>query len=248
MSDKLVTVMTFNNSFEAQLAKNLLENDGIVSVVTGELSSDVLLGTGLACQQITLQVHGDDAQRAVALLAEVSLNKDWEDEAESGSDVWVCSICGEPISNRLSICYSCQTPRESIRAAAPRDRTAIQPNIAILPTGKDVQKRDEIAETPMPEVSPLPSLSAPAPADEDVIEQSPTARGDDLARKAFLASLFSVVMPVLMPVAWICLLRLILFGSEMSTKGSRHYCAALLINGSIVTLVLFLCAGGWRFF
>jgi rubrerythrin len=121
MADKLVTVMTFNQSFEAQLAKNLLENEGIVSVVTGEFSSDILLGTVLGRNQIALQVHEEDAQRAVALLAEVELNKDWEDEAESGTDVWICSICGEPISNNLSICYACQTPRDGIRASAQRD-------------------------------------------------------------------------------------------------------------------------------
>ncbi len=121
MADKLVTVMTFNNSFEAQLAKNLLENEGITSVVTGEFSSDVLLGTVLGRNQIALQVHEDDAQRAVALLAEVELNKNWEEEAESGADVWICSICGEPISNRLSICSACQSPREGIRTSPPRD-------------------------------------------------------------------------------------------------------------------------------
>lgn len=138
MSDKLVTVMTFNNSFEAQLAKNLLENEGIVSTVTGELSSDVLLGTGLACQQVALQVHERDAQRAVALLAEVALNKDWEDEAESGSDVWICSICGEPISNRLSICFACQTPREGIRTSTPHSSAAIQQKPDTLTRGEDV--------------------------------------------------------------------------------------------------------------
>jgi hypothetical protein len=113
--------MTFSNSFEAQLAKNLLENEGITSIMSGELSSDVLFGTGLSYHQIALQVREEDAQRAVALLAEVELNKGWEDEAESGTDVWICSICGEPVSNNLSICYACQTPRDGIRASAPRD-------------------------------------------------------------------------------------------------------------------------------
>jgi hypothetical protein len=123
MADKLVTVMTFDQSFEAQLAKNLLENEGITSVVCGEYSSNILsLGTAVGLpRQIALQVRENDAQRAVALLAEVELNKNWEDEAESGSDVWICSICGEPISNRLSICYACQTSRDGIRTAASRD-------------------------------------------------------------------------------------------------------------------------------
>jgi hypothetical protein len=123
MADKLVTVMTFSQSFEAQLAKNLLENEGIASAVSGEYSTD-MMGLGFAQglpHQITLQVREDDAPRAVALLAEVELKKDWEEEAESGADVWICTICGEPISNRLSMCYACQTPRDGIRASAPRD-------------------------------------------------------------------------------------------------------------------------------
>lgn len=143
MSDRLVSVMNFGNSFEAQMAKNLLEREGITSTVTGELASDLLLGSVLAGQHVSLLVHENDAQRAVALLAEVELNKDWEDEAESGSDVWICSICGEPISNRLSICFACQTPREAIRADAPRDPTGIQQEPDTLPRDEQVQKRDE---------------------------------------------------------------------------------------------------------
>ncbi len=122
MSDQFVTVMTFNRSFEAQLAKNLLENEGIESMLAGELTADVLpFGQAGGSDQIALQVREDDAQRAAGLLAAVDaakLDDDWEDQAESG--VWLCSICGEPVSNRLSICYSCQTPREGIRAGAPR--------------------------------------------------------------------------------------------------------------------------------
>lgn len=145
MSDRLVSIMNFGTSFEAQMAKNLLEREGITSTVTGELASDLLLGSVLAGQHVALLVHENDAQRAVALLAEVELNKDWEEEAESGSDVWICSICGEPISNRLSICFACQTPRESIRASAPRDPTAIQQKSDTQRSSEDVQKPDEIA-------------------------------------------------------------------------------------------------------
>jgi hypothetical protein len=155
MSDHFVTVQKFNNSFEAQLAKNLLENEGISSIVSGELSQDVLLAvTGL--DQITLQVHEDDAQRATGILAAVAaakLDEDWEEQAESGAEVWICSLCGEPISNRLSVCYSCQTPREGIRAEAPRDRTAIQPS------GGEIQKRDEIASKPS--APPTPRSTQP---------------------------------------------------------------------------------------
>ncbi len=122
MSGKFVTVMTFNQGFEAQLAKNLLENEGIDSMMNGELTADMLpFGQAGGGDQIVLQVREDDAQRATGILATVAaakLDDDWEKQTEAG--VWVCSLCGEPVSNHLSRCYSCETPRESIRASAPR--------------------------------------------------------------------------------------------------------------------------------
>lgn len=145
MADNFVKVMTFNQSFEAQLAKNLLENEGIESLMSGEHTSDVLFGNPGLGDQIVLQVREEDAQRAAGILAEVAaakLEEHWEDQAEA-ADVWICSICGEPVSNLLSVCYSCQTPREGIRASAPRDQTAIQRDRTDLIAGEDVNKRNE---------------------------------------------------------------------------------------------------------
>ncbi|HTU18233.1 MAG TPA: DUF2007 domain-containing protein [Gemmataceae bacterium] len=130
MSETFVTVATFHRSFEAQLAKNLLEEEGIATTLSGEITADMLpFGQAGGSDQIVLQVRDDDAQRASGILAAVAaakLDDNWEEDAELGADVWICSICGEPISNRLSMCYACQTPREGIRASAPRDQTAIQ--------------------------------------------------------------------------------------------------------------------------
>ncbi|MGH7227094.1 MAG: putative signal transducing protein [Gemmataceae bacterium] len=125
MTDRFITVATFNRSFEAQLAKNLLENEGIASIVSGDITSDVLpFGQGGGGDQIVLQVTENDIKRAAGILAEVAaakLDDNWEEEAESGAGVWLCSICGEPIGNGLSMCYACQTPRDGIRASPPRD-------------------------------------------------------------------------------------------------------------------------------
>jgi hypothetical protein len=246
MADKFVTVMTFNQSFEAQLAKNLLENEGIESVMSGELTSDVLFGNPALGDQIVLQVREDDAQRAAGILATVAaakLDDNWEEQAESGAGVWLCSICGEPISNRLSVCYSCQTPREGIRTDAPRERTAIQLDPAMQPTGEEVQKRDEIARTPAPAPASPPPIPPVLP-DEEHEEVLPTSAGDDLAWRAFLASWLGVFTLVLLPYAWYCLLRAALFDGERSPKGARHLFGALLINGFFVLAVLVLCAGG----
>lgn len=244
MSDKFVTVATFNQSFEAQLARNLLENEGITSMVGGEFASDVLFGNPGLGDQIVLQVPEEHAQRAAGILAAVAaakLDDNWEDEVEAG--VWLCSICGEPISNRLSVCYSCQTPRESIRAGAPRERTAIQQEPATLPRNEDVQKPEDMvrAASAVP-VPPAPPTPASLPEEEQE-EVSPTAAGDELARRAFLASAIGLLMPCLLPVGWYYLLRVVIFSGELSAKGVRHQYGALLINGFVVFLILALCTG-----
>jgi hypothetical protein len=239
MADNFVTVATYAQSFEAQMAKNLLENEGIASIVSGEVTADMLpLGQGGGKDQIVLQVNENDAQRAAGILAVVAaakLDDNWEDQAESGAGVWICSICGEPISNRLSVCFSCQTPREGIRATLPRDPTAIQPDPSTLGTDQQVQKRDEIANAP----APLPSLAAPhsaAPPEDEIAEQ-PFARGDDLARRAFLAAVFGFLF---LPLSWYFLGKLFFSDYDFSPRGSRHVYGALLVNGALLFVVFIL--------
>ncbi len=237
MSDKFVTVMTFHQSFEAQLAKNLLEDEGIASILSGELTADMLpFGQAGGGDQIVLQVHEGDAQRAAGVLAAVAaakLDDNWEDEAESGAGVWICSICGEPISNRLSTCYSCQTPREGIRAAAPREQIAMGTSSAAAPIGVGVQKRDDIIRIPPPAPILAPA-TAPVEGEAEDEEVSLPASGDDLARRAFLASMSFVLLPL----AWYYLLRVVLFDGEMSPRGLRYLFGALLLNGFFVFLVV----------
>lgn len=239
MADRFTTVATFDKTFEGQLAKNLLENEGIESVLSGDLTADVLtFGQAGSKDQVVLQVRERDAQRATGILAAVAaakLDADWEEQAESGAGVWLCSICGEPVSNRLSVCYSCQTPREGIRAAIPRESTAIQSNPSALPTGEDVQKRDEIAGAPTP--APIAPIVTPEHNEADIEETPPTAVGDDLARHAFGASFFGLLTVLLLPLSWYYLVRLFLFPSELSPKGFRYLCGALLINGLFFLLV-----------
>lgn len=249
MSDNFVTVATYNRSFEAQLAKNLLEDEGILATLAGELTADTLpFGQAGGGDQIVLQVREDDAQRAAGILAAVAaakLDDNWEDEAESGSGVWLCSICGEPISNRLSVCYSCQTPREGIRATAPRKPTAIQPDPATLPSGAEVQKRDDITCTPAPALPSVPPMAPARSEEREADEPSPLSPADDLARYAFGASFFGLLTIVLLPISWYYLAKLTSFPGELSPKGRRYLYGALFVNGFLIVLVLLLCAA-WR--
>ncbi len=240
MTDKFVTVATFDKTFEGQLAKNLLENEGIESILAGGLTADVLtFGQAGSKDQVVLQVREQDAQRATGILASVAaakLDADWEDQAESGTGVWLCSICGEPVSNRLSVCYSCQSPREGIRAAISRESTAIQPNPPTLPTVEDVQKQDEIAGA----ATPAPTVPAVIPTQEEEGPVPPTASRDDLARRAFVASVIGAVGWCLLPVAWYYLLRAMLSDKPLSPRGVRHLYSALALNSLIVLMIVLI--------
>ena len=233
MAENFVTVATFHRSFEAQMAKNLLENEGIPSIVSGEITADILpLGQHGGKEQIVLQVKSDDAQRAAVILAEVAAAKadtNWEKQAEAG--VWVCSICGEAISNRLSMCYACQTPREGIRADAPRERHAIQP------ANEDIQKRDELTDAA---VTPSTPVKLPATDQPALDAEPPLSPLDEVARHAFGAALFCLLTVFIsFPLSAYYLAKIFFSDEDLTPRGRRYLYGALLINGTYL-LILFL--------
>ena len=243
MADEFTKVATYNQSFEAQLAKNLLENEGIPTILSGELTSDVLFSNAGLGDQIVLKVRHEDAQRAAGILATVAaakLEENWEEQAESG--VWICTICGEPIHNSLSVCYSCQTPREGIRATAPRESTAIQHNPATLPTGEEVQKRGDIARALAPAAMPPSTTTTPESA-ASYEPLPPILPGDLLASRALFAAMIGAGTLCLLPLSWYFLLQAVSFDGPRSPRGNRHLYGALAINALYFLLPLLLCVG-----
>ena len=113
MSDHFVTVASFAFTPEAQMAKNLLEAEGIPAFLAGELAANVLTN---AAGEAHLQVREQDAQRAVRLLAsasaQASLDHDWETQAERG--VWTCPLCGTAYALGDNVCPACGTSNPGI--------------------------------------------------------------------------------------------------------------------------------------
>src|SRR5579872_1408299 len=185
VADKFITVATFSLPYEAELAKSLLENEGIESFLTGGLSVDVLLGAGGMADQVRLQVHDQDAQRAAGILAahQAALEDGWEDKAEHDPDVWVCSLCGSPVSNGLSACLACQTPREGIRADLPSPVASPRQALDVPPTDSIQKREDFTADARSARGGRAPSPPRPAEAEgED--EAFPEAQpGEELARR-----------------------------------------------------------------
>jgi len=67
MGDKLVTIAQFSNHIEAELARQLLADFGIKSVVTGQHATNIYAGlTAVAATE--LQVFESQAQKATDIL------------------------------------------------------------------------------------------------------------------------------------------------------------------------------------
>ena len=89
----------------------------------GDLTASTFSGFSGLGGTIQVQVPEADAGRAAAALAACAgggePDQGWESEAEDDADVWVCSLCGEPVRAALSVCPSCQTAREAVRNSPP---------------------------------------------------------------------------------------------------------------------------------
>jgi rubredoxin len=97
-SEKLVTVATFDISYEAHLAKARLEDEGIPALLLDENIVTMMMRYSHAVGGIKLQVRKSDAVRAKALLSMPAMGFD-DDETEplpreEGEDEKTCPACG----------------------------------------------------------------------------------------------------------------------------------------------------------
>jgi len=67
MADKLVTIATFANSIDADLARQLLADFGIDAVLAGENAANIYSGLS-AVAQVELQTLESNAEKALKIL------------------------------------------------------------------------------------------------------------------------------------------------------------------------------------
>jgi hypothetical protein len=118
--DRTTVVGNFGSAIEADLARNLLEREGIPCLLDDADAKNIF---GIARLNISIQlsVPVEDAARATALLVEAELNAtlddDWESIAEQTA---VCTLCGEPLLSEEVVCSTCSAPRDGVRPADGR--------------------------------------------------------------------------------------------------------------------------------
>ena len=142
MSDKLVKVAAYSIPVEAHAARGLLEAEGIRAVLEGEGAVNVFSGVQGLGGKITLNVAESDAERAVALLADVVDGPPPDD-----SRLWLCPLCGDAVDVDKPACPACATPRPEtwqVRSAlsSPRFNSDSQEIQSEAPPGRSTVTSD----------------------------------------------------------------------------------------------------------
>ncbi len=113
--NSLVTVATFDNLPKAEMARILLNQDGLVAVLTdgNMVATDWLLSNAIG--GIKLQVAVEDADRALLILNERFLTRDSDKLNQSGTLRFRCSECDAVIefaqsrAGGVEVCPKCKS-------------------------------------------------------------------------------------------------------------------------------------------
>lgn len=87
MSGELVTVATYNTSYEASMAKNCLQAAGVRAILADDITVGMAWHLGNALGGVKLQVQAEDAERAEQILAEVRPETGVETDVAEGGEV-----------------------------------------------------------------------------------------------------------------------------------------------------------------
>ena len=105
--EKLVTLATFDNPYDAHLLRNELENNGIDATVANEASTSIFGATIVGPSRafwIEVLVKESDAKAAL-LIKEQLLESSSSDKSDIPE--WKC-ICGETVDAGFAVCWSCE--------------------------------------------------------------------------------------------------------------------------------------------
>jgi hypothetical protein len=252
MSEKYVTVAGFTEPVGAGIARGRLESEGIPSFLTGELSVGAFAGLSNLGGKIELRVPAEHLARAVQILAECGARDNLSDEVRVEEDneglVWICPLCGDAVRAVLPVCPACHTPRGQTPAVDPANThddgpeehiQAHAPKPPMEPPDRGVKKPGDVTAG-----AALPA--EPTIESEDIdVPPLTTMVGDATARRAFLAALYGLILPVgilTLYSMWI-LLGLTFYRGELSSRGMRHLYLAVIFDGFFGLFALVVCAG-----
>lgn len=198
--DQLVTLASYPNAAVASIVRSHLEEEGIRTYLDGETASTMMSHVGTALGGVRLMVASHDLERAVALL---------QDElGERPQGLWACGECGETVEPDFDVCWMCGADRPEQPEVVER-KSLNEEEWERIDGGRLGDAESNLETT-----------------DTDTDESDETAVGDDLAERAWRASLLGIVfLPLTIYAGWLVAKA----GShDLGSRGWRHFLGAIL--------------------
>jgi hypothetical protein len=135
MPENFITLATFTDPAEGEIACARLQDEGIAAFLTGDIAAGVFPGLG-ATSIVQLQVPQADLERAGGILA--SCMEQAEERAQERALLWACPQCGQRLDYETELCPSCgalmeppydpdAAPERQEEAADEQETSATQP-------------------------------------------------------------------------------------------------------------------------
>jgi len=122
MSPQLKTIATFLAPEEADLARCILDSEGISSYLEGATTISMAWWWSNAIGGVKLQVAEADEPRARQILAQKAAPE------RGDATVLTCPHCGEEIPPGFEVCWSCQSPvKEEVSAPSVNASVMLTP-------------------------------------------------------------------------------------------------------------------------
>jgi hypothetical protein len=207
MPEDFVPVAAYGTPLEADLAKNYLEAEGILVLLSDDATVGWFWYLGNAVGGIKLLVPRDQVERAAAVLAArpggqpESCVEAGQGAEASGTGGVACARCGARMDPDMDYCPAC--------GEAPPDATRASPD------------------------SPAGNGRA---AGEEELEEQAASPGDDLANRALRAAILGLILcpPLLQVYSLWLLLRLAFHQGEVSDAGIRRMLGALILDSVVI--------------
>jgi hypothetical protein len=237
MSDKFVVLAAYYLSTEAEMARARLRDEGIDAHLTGDITVNALGLQGIA-GQMQLHVPEAEAGRAAEILAavEAARRPAVDGPGDDEPALWVCPLCGDTVPDGVAVCPACQTERAAGVTTAP----------AFASDAPDIQKHP--TDKPDKVTSDAPIAAGALDPDLD-LPPLETFLGDDLVRRAFVASLFGFTCALISLYSMWLLARLAVYSGQVSPKAMSKLYVAIALNALACLGWLMLVCGGasyWR--
>jgi predicted Zn-ribbon and HTH transcriptional regulator len=212
VSKHLLTIARFGTPFQANMAKNRLEAEGIPAFLADEQMVGNFLAYGPVLGGVKLLVPDDYLQKAMDVLTKPPEDELYDEESDLSHDqnheqteaiqaIRTCPQCGNKLSAEQRFCPAC---------------TSLQ---------KEANKF-------MTEGESLGSADQDAGEDVPVLPQ-----GDDLAFRAWKTAAFGLIFfPLTFYSSWL-LVRLLLFPAQLSAEGKRKGLGALAFDAVVLILL-----------